>query len=41
MGGVAGDEAAEVSHDGDGHAVEGDLGDVRPVVVSVGGAGSG
>ena len=41
LGGVALDEASEVSHDGDGHAVEGDFGDVGPVVVFVGGAGGG
>ena len=40
-GGVAFDEAAEVSHDGDGHAVVGDFGDVFAVVVFVGGPGGG
>ena len=41
LGGVALDEAAEVSHDGDRYAVEGDFGDVGPVVVFVGSAGGG
>ena len=39
LGGVAGAEAAEVSHDGDGYASEGDFGDVFPVVVCVGSPG--
>ena len=41
LGGVTLDESSEVSHDGYGYAVEGDFGDVFPVVVLVGGPGGG